>query len=286
MTILHNQLANAEKEYNRMVDDYNAEIDAAVAQYGNELPEEVAKRLEGKQDAIEAYEENILSKIRDKITSVEDAMALYEESKELYEELGLEAEDIANQIKENNYRIISEGLELRITLNEDDLELIEYQLGKLEEDFYSMAEAIALMVGSGTATLGGDGTQLGEYIDNLNHYKNTMEELERAYAAGEITEASYVEGMKEVRSGMLENLQSIQELDDAMMNYYEETLAAGQEELDKYTSKMEHQTAVLEHYMSIMEILGKSQDYESLGVILEAQAKSIGNEAKVAKENY
>ena len=286
MTNLHNQLAAAENEYNRMVDEYNAAVDAAVAQYGDELPEELADQLETKQQAIEAYEENVLSRIRDTITSVEDAMELYEESKELYEELGLEAEDIANQIKENNYRIISEGLELRITLNEDDLELIEYQLGKLEDDFYSMAEAIALIVGSGTATLGGDGTQLGEYIDNLNHYKNTMEELERAYAAGEITEASYIEGMKEVRSGMLENLQSIQELDDAMMNYYEETLAAGQEELDKYTSKMEHQTAVLEHYMSIMEILGKSQDYESLGVILEAQAKSIGNEAKVAKENY
>ncbi len=286
MTNLHNQLAAAEETYNNMVDEYNAAVDAAVAQYGDELPEELAEQLETKQEAIEAYEENVLSKIRDTITSVEDAMALYEESKELYEELGLEAEDIANQIRENNYRIISEGLELRITLNEDDLELIEYQLGKLEDDFYSMAEAIALMVGSGTATLGGDGTQLGEYIDNLNHYKNTMEELERAYAAGEITEASYIEGMKEVRSGMLENLQAIQELDNAMMNYYEETLAAGQEELDKYTSKMEHQTAVLEHYMSIMEILGKSQDYESLGVILEAQAKSIGNEAKVAKENY
>ena len=286
MTVLHNQLANAEAEYNRMVEDYNAAIDAAIAQYGNELPEEVAKQLEAKQDAIDAYEDNILSKIENKITSVEEAMALYEESKELYEELGLEAEDIANQIKDNNYRIISEGLELHISLNEEDLELIEYQLGKLEDDFYNMAEAIALMVGTGTATLGGDGTQLGEYIDNLNHYKNTMEELERAYAAGEITEASYVEGMREVRAGMLENLQSIQELDDAMMNYYEETLAAGQEELDKYTSKMEHQTAVLEHYMSIMEILGKQQDYESLGVILEAQAKSIGNEAKVAKENY
>lgn len=286
MTNLHNQLAAAENEYNRMVDEYNAAVDAAVAQYGDELPEELADQLETKQKAIEAYEENVLSKVRDTITSVEEAMELYEESKELYEELGLEAEDIANQIKENNYRIISEGLELRITLNEDDLELIEYQLGKLEEDFYNMAESIAIMVGSGTANLGGDGTQLGEYIDNLNHYKNTMEELERAYAAGEITEASYVEGMKEVRSGMLENLQSIQELDDAMMNYYEETLAAGQEELDKYTSKMEHQTSVLEHYMSVMEILGKSQDYESLGVILEAQAKSIGNEAKVAKENY
>ena len=286
MTNLHNQLAAAENEYNRMVDEYNAAVDAAVAQYGDELPEELANQLETKQKAIEAYEENVLSKVRDTITSVEEAMELYEESKELYEELGLEAEDIANQIKENNYRIISEGLELRITLNEDDLELIEYQLGKLEEDFYNMAESIAIMVGSGTANLGGDGTQLGEYIDNLNHYKNTMEELERAYAAGEITEASYVEGMKEVRSGMLENLHSIQELDDAMMNYYEETLAAGQEELDKYTSKMEHQTAVLEHYMSVMEILGKSQDYESLGVILEAQAKSIGNEAKVAKENY
>ena len=65
MTNLHNQLAAAENEYNRMVDEYNAAVDAAVAQYGDELPEELADQLETKQQAIEAYEENVLSKVRD-----------------------------------------------------------------------------------------------------------------------------------------------------------------------------------------------------------------------------
>jgi len=49
---------------------------------------------------------------------------------------------------------------------------------------------------------------------------------------------------------------------------------------------MEHQTEVLEHYQSLMEILGKETDYNGLGIILEGQAKTIENQMKVAKEAY
>jgi hypothetical protein len=42
----------------------------------------------------DAYEETILEPLRKKIASVEDAMALYEDSKELFEELGLEIDDL------------------------------------------------------------------------------------------------------------------------------------------------------------------------------------------------
>ena len=252
MTALYNQLANAEAHYNSLAT-------------GEEQ---------------EAYEETILGPLRDKISSIEDAMALYEESRELFESLGLEIDDLQDQIMQNNYDIIMEGLELHVSFNEEDLEVIDYYLSKLENDFYSMAEAAALMASP-------DGnSQLTEYISNLEEYENALQELNRAYAAGEITEAMYQEGLEEVRSGIRDNLSSLVELDQTMMGYYGETISMAQEELEKYTEQMEHQTEVLEHYHSLMETLGKETDYNALGIILEGQARTIENQVKVAKETY
>jgi len=43
-----------------------------------------------------------------------------------------------------------------------------------------------------------------------------------------------------------------------MKAYYGETIAMAQEEMSKYTSLIEHDTNVLEHYSTLMEMLGKS----------------------------
>ena len=252
MTALYNQLAAAESYYNSLATGEDQE----------------------------SYEETILKPLRDKIKNIEDAMDLYEESKELFEELGINIEDLQDQIMQNNYDIIMEGLELHIGFNEEDLEIIDYYLSKIEDDFYSMAEAAALIASP-------DGnSQLTEYISNLKEYESALQELNRAYAAGEITEAMYQEGLEEVRSGIRDNLSSLVELDKTMMGYYGETLSMAQDELAKYTDQMEHQTEVLEHYQSLMEILGKETDYNGLGIILEGQAKTIENQMKVAKEAY
>jgi hypothetical protein len=58
------------------------------------------------------------------------------------------------------------------------------------------------------------------------------------------------------------------------------------EEIDKYSSKMEHQTSILEHYASMMEILGKQNDHEAMGTILQGQADTIKNELDVAEAEY
>ena len=251
MSILYDQLAAAEAHYNSLSTGED-------------------------QDA---YEETILDPLREKIASVEDAMALYEESKELFEELGLDIDDLQDQIMQNNYDIIMEGLELHISFNEEDLEIIDYYLSKIEDDFYRMHEAAALMMGE-------NGSQLSEYRQNLEEYTAAMNELNRAYAAGEITEAMYEEGMAEVRAGIMDNLSSLNELDKTMMNYYGDTIAMAQEELAKYTDQMEHHVSVLDHYQSLMSILGKETDFNALGIILEGQAKTAENALKVSKENY
>ena len=252
MEFLYEQLANAEAYYNSL----------------------------GTGEEQDAYEEAILEPLKDKIKNIEDAMELYEESKELFEQLGIDIEDLEDQIMQNNYDIIMEGLELKISFNEDDLEVIDYYLSKIEDDFYKMAEAASLMVGPEGIN------QLEEYQASLEEYENAMNELTRAYQAGEITEAMYVEGMKECKEGILDNLESLNELDKKMKEYYSETIEAAMDELSKYTDRLEHSTEVLEHYGNMMEILGKSMDYDALSIILQGQVDTIENEMKVAEAAY
>ena len=168
-------------------------------------------------------------------------------------------------------------LEIKLELNEDELKLIDYYLSKISDDFYQMAEAAALMVG-------GDGvSQLEMYTSNLSNYEEHVNSLKEAYANGEISQAAYIEGLREAQDEMLSNLESLNDLDETMMHYYGETLSMAAEELAKYTDHMEHLTEVLDHYQSLMEIMGKSTDYEAMGLVLEGKAKALGDQAAVAK---
>jgi hypothetical protein len=64
-------------------------------------------------------------------------------------------------------------------------------------------------------------------------------------------------------------LKAIQELDKEMLEYYGETISKANEELGKFTSKMEHLTSVLNHYKSLTDMLGRPTDYENIGRMLQ-----------------
>ena len=232
------------------------------------------------QDEQKDYEETILEPLREKIKELESAIALYEETLGIIEDADAEMEDKMDQIMANNFSKIMDSLEIEITINSSDLELLDYYLNKLEDDVYKMAEAGALMFNP-------DGnSQLDIYLESLNDYGNAMSELEKAYAAGEITQAAYYEGLAEIQSGLMDNLESVLELDKAMKEYYGDTIKAAQEEISKYTDQMEHQNEVLDYYQSLIELSGKSNDYKMIGKILEGQVKTAKNALEVSKTWY
>lgn len=237
------------------------------------------------QEEQDAYEQTVLEPLRKKIEELEAAIAMYEETLGILEDTDKEIETKQDQIMQNNYDKIMGTLKINIEVNDRDLELLDYYLSKIEDDFYSAAEAAALMVGQldTSSTMGG---QMGEYFQQLKEYSNALDELNAKHAAGEITDAAYEEGLEEIRSGLLDNLEAIQELDQAMLEYYSNTLSMANEEIDKYVKRMEHQTSILEHYGNIMEILGKEMDYESMGEILQGQVDTIENEMEVAEATY
>jgi hypothetical protein len=81
-------------------------------------------------------------------------------------------------------------------------------------------------------------------------------------------------------------LNGLIELDDVMMDYYGNTLVMAEEELASYTDQMDHSASVLDHYATMLSILGKEQDYDAMGVVLEGQATMAGNRYEVSKKNY
>jgi len=113
-----------------------------------------------------------------------------------------------------------------------------------------MAESAALMVS-------GDHSQLGIYTNNLALQAQYLQELEAKYAAGEISQSAYVEGLTNINDATLEQLSSIQEVDKTMTSYYGDTLAAAVDELTEYTDLMDRGISVLEHYSTMLKLLGQ-----------------------------
>ena len=70
------------------------------------------------------------------------------------------------------------------------------------------------------------------------------------------------------------------------MHYYGDTLDAASEELSTFTDHMEHLTSIFDHYISLMEILGKQKNYDAMGNFLDSKANTIRDRLDVAREYY
>ena len=241
----------------------------------NELYKDREQLLDSFGKTIDDDEQKKLEALDEKIDNLKDAAADYEETLAVLAELDQQEIDKFNEILSNNFETLNAKIELDIEFNERDLAYLEYQLSKVESDVYAQREA---------ASYSKD--QLTSYKDNLSTYADAYKSLNKAYADGEISQASYVEGMKSVADGLMENLSSVRELDQAMQDYYGNTLSMAQEEISKYTDLMEHSTTVLDHYQNLMGLFGQSTDYEMMGKILNAKATVSKDAYDVSAKNY
>jgi len=224
--------------------------------------------------ADEAQEEEIKN-LKEKIDKVKEAISQYDETRELIEDIDNEIQDKIYEWQDNNYEILQYELELKIEINDEDLRKLDYYLNKYSDNFYKMAESAELL-----------NKQIPELKEALSIYDEHKAKLDEAYANGEISQEAYIEGLKEVRDGYYDSLEALNELDKKMLHYYEDTLSEARSELEDYTDHMEHLTEVFDHYINLMDILGKSKNYEAIGDFLGGKADTIRDRLEVSKEYY
>ena len=227
------------------------------------------------KDAQDKFNKSTLEPIKEKISIIKEVLSQYDETRELFEDLNDQIQDINNRIQDLNYEKLNYKLELKVDIEDAELKRLDYFLNKFSDDFYKMAESAVLMM-----------DKIEPMSNSLSAYQENVNELSKAYQNGDISQEKYIEGLKNARDAIYEQLEALNELDKQMLHYYEDTLSAATDELSDHTDHMEHLTSVFEHYQNLLGIIGKSKDYKAMGNFLQGQADTIKDRLSVAQSYY
>lgn len=224
--------------------------------------------------AVGAYNGALTDEAEQAYSDFKNAISQYEETLNLLEDLGEQIQDYKDEILSKNYEKLTYELEVNITLNDNDLKILDYYINKCSDDFYKMGEAIAYTA-----------KQSDSYIGKLEAQDNFLKKIEEDYKNGKISQADYVSGMQDSLDVIIENLEALNELDKTMKEYYGNTLEAAAQELSKYTDHLDALSEATEHLKKISELMGHDTAKE-LKPFYDAQVKQSENSLKVSTAHY
>lgn len=277
---LKNQLKKSKAKIKIGIADFTFDSTGRINNYNtimdklqNELDKHIDKMNKQKnEDKQNEYKEKYIEPIEDTIDGIQSLVDQYEET---YEEMLSQIDDWQdkyNEILDNNYEKITYQIELDTTISDNAESLLDYYLDKIEDNSYKVGELFNLYFGS-EGQLAQIENKIGIYTDKKfddaisGEKVDYLQHLSDAYLAGEITQASYVEGLQEEYDAMLDNLGALSDLKDNMDDYYNNILSEVQDEIDKYTQSVEYAAQALEHWRNLIELTGDGKEYNQLIMI-------------------
>lgn len=260
---------NYDEMVQAQVDKYNAAYDAYVKAQNDAVN---AYNASSRGDADEqAYEDRIDAAER----AWEDAQAAYDqftedldqydETYDLFEESQITLNDIQNQLYDLALEEVEYKVQLKLDIEDDQMKVLDFLLGNLEDNAHDAAEAIAILT-----------QQTESAMNNLATYEQGINDIFANHGLGsnavtqflngtltaddlanmEFTEAE-VEKLREYRDGLLDETQNLIDYENAIR---EKVLTAWDDlvsKMDQGIEKLDHLTAMTESYKNIVDIVGK-----------------------------
>ena len=233
-------ISNYETVMEHIIDEYNS----AIERYNN------SEQGDGDKLALEAAEQ-IFEDAKQAIENYEEALSIANDSAN-------EMLEIQNKLSEIEVEKIVYELELKIDLNERDLELLKYYQDKYTEELDKQDEIYNTILGS-----------MLEYEDNLKALGEAYEELNNKRALGLITEADYAEAVQDLQDQIIDNLSELNNIQNQLVDTYTETLALAREEVERTTDTIDSANTALQSYMEILALSGNEKDYEKMATFYE-----------------
>lgn len=247
-------ISNYDSLMQQQIDKYNAAVQKYNAGGGTEQEMQQAENdYTAFKEALEQYEDTLST--------------LYDAEDELLAKL--------YEMQDFNFEKLMYEVELKLTVNENELKELDYYFEKLSDDAYKAAEALAIL-----------DSKMTNNTDTLGTYSDQWDKLSAAYAAGDISQAAFIEGAQGVYEALYDQLTALQDLDKAMNSYYGDTLALVNDELDKVIKRQSALNNTLDHYQKIMKLTGQQFDFKKFDVIYSAQEKLAENSYTNSKAIY
>jgi hypothetical protein len=99
-----------------------------------------------------------------------------------------------------NYEKLTYALEKELETNEYELKRIDMTLSQLKDSYENAVERLKAMISDE------DNNQFNSHQNNAGLYVNLWNDLEKQYANKDIDTSKYVEGLKQVESGLLNEI--------------------------------------------------------------------------------
>lgn len=224
-------------KYNDFIDRYNS---ASASQQENmeEEKEEWDKWYEEKIEWISQYEETLAT--------------VNEKQNDLLE--------TQNKISEAMLEKIQYKVEVKVDINKDEQDLLDYLSEKYDEVIEKQGVIMNNLIRE---------SELAQ--DNIRALEQSRYELELAFNSGNINQADYVEGLRDINEQLLDNLKTINDVKKDIEELYSDTIEDASKVIDKQTQKINNASEAMKSYISILQLLGKGQNYEDLMYFYEKQ---------------
>ena len=243
-------------------------------------------------DTIDDKEQETLDALEKKVEDFEAAISQFDETRETLEDIENEVLDKIYERQDRNFEILNKELEIKIDIDDRALDRLEYYADKFSDNFYKLAETYALIVkgvnGEGVGKIDLAKDKLAQYAGTRNDnglivYGDYMRKLESDHHYNLISQAQYVEGLKDAETNIRDTLTELNGYDKEMLEAYSNALDAASSKIDDHVDHLEHISSVFDHYLSLMDLFGNSKDYEAMGNFLTGKADNSRNMLDIAK---
>lgn len=196
-----------------------------------------------------------------KYEQLEKYIEQYEETYDLLRDQEQEYQDLLNQRIDLQLEKVQYTVELKLNVSEDQVKLIEYQLGKVEDDGFKSLEAIGLLT-----------NKAGELNKQIEANKQGLNDaLKLSLSAAEIAQVmagnmdvlngknftdDQISAIKDYRDSLLDLNEELDEIRETVEEKLMEAFDAWQEKLEKGIDTIDHYGSVLESYKNIIDIVG------------------------------
>lgn len=204
-----------------------------------------------------------------------EAITQYEETFGLFEDTVDKMQDQFDQMAEKAIEKITYEVEFKVEFEESAIDLLDFQIELLGEDFDAFAEIASITMEKTT-----------HLSKALQTQSDGVGALYEAYDKGAISLDQFVENMKESLPDILSSMQNMISLDKEMMEYYSKAFDAAEEKFTEYLDFIDSGISKLDHFQNMLSLIGKEQNYDMLGVVLESQYTSASHRLQASSDWY
>lgn len=274
----YDEMIDLQNQYLDEINKYWNEDRSLIASYGAEFDEtgvitnydEIMKRQIDKYNSSIGKNEDADEAAEEAYDDFIEALEQYEETNNLRQDELEKLYDLQTELADVIFEKTQYKIEIKIAVKDDELEYLDYLLSKIEDDAYSVAEAIALIGEKAENALEKTKTYSDGLLELLNnHGINSIEELDKLTVddlkAKNFTEDE-IDQIREWRSSILE---ANQELLEMRATIQEKVL----DSFNQFSEDIQDQIDLFEHYQNILE--GVKDITSLLGAQLNEQSKLV-----------